>query len=121
VPRAATPEHRVGTDAEFLARNINLDTVVTAGNIARLDAAEMLATFMVDGMPDADLFFSRTTREIGSLLTGRKDCTIRVYGEMVDVLWKNGQHAAAIRLEMFWNKLATTHDFALLCMPWAFL
>ena len=34
---------------------------------------------------------------------------------MVDVLWKAGQHVAAIRLEMLWNKLAMTHDFALLC------
>ena len=34
---------------------------------------------------------------------------------MVDVLWKQGQEAAAIRLEMLWNKLAMTHDFSLLC------
>ena len=46
---------------------------------------------------------------------GRQDCTIRAYGEMVDVLWKAGQDVAAIRLEMLWNKLAMTHDFSLLC------
>jgi hypothetical protein len=46
---------------------------------------------------------------------GRKDCVIRAYGEMVDVLWQAGQTAAAIRLEMLWNQLAQTHSFALLC------
>jgi hypothetical protein len=34
------------------------------------------------------------------------------YGEMVDVLWKAGQDAAAIRVELLWNTLATTHDFS---------
>ena len=34
------------------------------------------------------------------------------YGEMVEVLWKAGQDAAAIRVELLWNKLATTHDFS---------
>jgi hypothetical protein len=34
---------------------------------------------------------------------------------MVDVLWKGGQTAAAIRLEMLWNQLAQTHAFSLLC------
>jgi hypothetical protein len=34
---------------------------------------------------------------------------------MVDVLWRDGQSVAAIRLEMLWNRLAMTHDFSLLC------
>ena len=46
---------------------------------------------------------------------GRKDCVIRAYGEMVDVLWKDGKEAAAIRLEMLWNQLANTRKFSLLC------
>jgi hypothetical protein len=40
---------------------------------------------------------------------------MRAYGELVDVLWKAGQDAAAIRVELLWNKLAATHDFSLLC------
>jgi hypothetical protein len=34
---------------------------------------------------------------------------------MVDVLWKQGRTVAATRLEMLWNDLARSHDFALLC------
>jgi hypothetical protein len=40
---------------------------------------------------------------------------IRAYGEMVDVLWKDGKPDAAIRLEMLWNRLAAKYGFALLC------
>jgi hypothetical protein len=53
---------------------------------------------------------------IGSLLQGRSERTlVRAYGEMVDVLWKDGREDAAIQLELLWNSLAGRYGFALLC------
>ena len=53
---------------------------------------------------------------IEQTLFGRpKEQTIRAYGEMVDVLWKQGLSKAAIELEILWNKLALKHSFSLLC------
>ncbi len=50
------------------------------------------------------------------MLEGSEDrVQIRAYGEMVDVLWKQGKADAAIRLEMLWNMLAQRYGFALLC------
>jgi hypothetical protein len=40
---------------------------------------------------------------------------VRAYGEMVDLLWKQGAAAAAIRLEVLWNQLAESRAFSLLC------
>ena len=111
----ATPEHRTGILAELRARHFDLDGMQATGDLLILDAAEMLATFMVDGMPNADRFHTSATRAIERVCHDRKDCTIRAYGELVDILWKAGQDIAAIRLEMLWNKLAMTHDFSLLC------
>jgi hypothetical protein len=34
---------------------------------------------------------------------------------MVAVLWAQGKHRAAIRLEELWNALAQRRDFSLLC------
>jgi hypothetical protein len=34
---------------------------------------------------------------------------------MVDVLWKDGQRDAAIRLEVLWNQLSAPEAFALMC------
>jgi hypothetical protein len=45
----------------------------------------------------------------------RSDCTVRIFGQMVDVLWQRGEHHAAIRLEVLWNELAHTQAFSLLC------
>ena len=46
---------------------------------------------------------------------GRSDCTVRIFGQMVDVLWQQEEHDAAIRLEMLWNQLAQTKSYSLLC------
>jgi hypothetical protein len=36
-------------------------------------------------------------------------------GQMVDILWREGERDAAIRLEVLWNQLAQTKAFSLLC------
>src|ERR1700682_2458530 len=110
----ATPEHCAGIVAQLRIRHFDVDRMQTAGDLVLVDAGQMLATFMIDGMPDADLFFASATSAIERVCRGREDRTIRAYGEMVDVLWKTAP-MAAIRLEMLWNKLAMTRDFALLC------
>ena len=40
---------------------------------------------------------------------------MRAYGEMVGILWKARQFAAAIRLEQLWNKLLEQSSFSLYC------
>jgi hypothetical protein len=111
----ATPTHRDALLAELRERHLDVDKFQASGDLLILDARTILAAFMVDGMPDATLFKTHVPAAIAQLCAGRKDCTIRAYGEMVDVLWQDGMTAAAIRLEMFWNQLAMTHDFSLLC------
>ncbi len=111
----ATPEHCTGIAAELRARRLDVEALQAAGDLLLLDAAETLASFMVDGMLDAGLFASNLSGAIGRVTRQRPDCSIRAYGDMVDVLWKAGQEVAAIRLEMLWNKLVASHDFRLLC------
>jgi hypothetical protein len=111
----ATPEHREGILAALRARHVDGDAAQEAGDLLMLDASETLRHIMRDGMPDASLFKNVATTAITRLCRGRKDCTIRAYGELVDVLWKAEQESAAIRLEMLWNALAATNEFSLLC------
>jgi hypothetical protein len=111
----ATPEHRDALEIALRARGTDVDALKDAGNLALLDAREALAGFMVDGMPDAAKFRQMAGRVLDELCQGRSDCTVRAYGEMVNVLWKDGLSAAAIRLETLWNELANSHDFKLLC------
>lgn len=41
--------------------------------------------------------------------------TLRIYGEVVDLLCKEGNHNAAVRLEALWNSMLTTLPVATLC------
>jgi hypothetical protein len=111
----ATPEHLLLFEALLDARGFDLERLKAQDDLIVADATSQLSTFMVDGMPDARLFRASTIPLIERACRGRQDCVIRVYGEMVDVLWRAGQAVAATRLEMLWNELAVSHDFALLC------
>jgi hypothetical protein len=111
----ATPEHGDGVVAELRARHFDTDKMQAAGDLLVLDAREVLSTFMEDGHPDSVRFNVSVPEAIARLLAGRPNRTVRAYGEMVDLLWKDGLTTAAVRLEMLWNQLARTHDFSLLC------
>ena len=79
-----------------------------------LDAHETLATFMVDGQPDEQRF----TTVIGGLLHQISDAgarPVRAFGEMVAVLYAQGNPEAALRLEHLWEGLATRGHLSLLC------
>ena len=111
----ATPAHLESIKGVLTARYFDVGRLEAAGDLIMVDAEATLAQFMVDGMPDASRFRNAVTPLIERACRGRKDCVIRAYGEMVDVLWKAGHTVAAVRLETLWNQLAQSHAFALLC------
>jgi hypothetical protein len=111
----ASAAQRGGMLGQLNARMIHVDHARRTGDLLVLDADEMLALFMVDGMPDPDLFETNIGRFIDQVLQGRPGSTLRAYGGMVDILWKQGHSDAAIRLEILWNGLATRFGLALLC------
>jgi hypothetical protein len=111
-----TPPHRDGILAELESRVINVRNALRLGHLVVLDAHETLDRFMVGETPDPVAFESHIGAALGNLQAQYPAGTlVRAYGEMVDVLWKDGRRDAAIRLEILWNELASRHGFALLC------
>ncbi|HET7696665.1 MAG TPA: MEDS domain-containing protein [Vicinamibacterales bacterium] len=111
----ATPEHRMTLEAVLASYCFDVPGLESGGDLIMLDAAQLLSQFMVGDMPDASRFRDAVIPLIERASRGRPGCVVRAYGEMVDVLWKAGHTAAAVRLETMWNQLARTHTFALLC------
>lgn len=111
----ATSVHSAGIVSVLESRSFDVQRLQENGDLFLLDADMVLSRIMVDGMPSGKRFNSTLIPEIEKACRGRTDCTIRAYGEMVDVLWKAGHTVAATRLEMLWNELAATHDFSLVC------
>jgi hypothetical protein len=111
----ATADHAKAIEARLCTRPIDCAKARRQGQLIFLDAEETLDLFMVGDQPNADFFEANVGRLIKQASNGDRHTTIRAYGEMVDVLWKQGRSQAAINVEILWNKLATRFNFALLC------
>jgi hypothetical protein len=107
--------HAKAVSEQLVAMAFDVDKLTTNGNLLVLDARETLDGFMVDGLPNAGLFEGAMNPILDKVSGPRRDRVIRAYGEMVDLLWKDGMEAAAVRLEMLWNQLANSRKFSLLC------
>ena len=75
------------------------------------DADEALEVFLRGGMPQAPLF----TAMVNETLAQQGHGSVRLYGEMVAVLWRDGAITAALELERLWNAYLAAHPLPLLC------
>jgi hypothetical protein len=94
--------------------DLDVESYRKSGQLSLQDAEAMLSRFLRAGMPEWTDF----KRVVGPVLDRAQafgQGAPRAYGEMVNVLWKNGQEAAAIRLEEYWNDLARLYPFSLFC------
>ncbi|MDB6169281.1 MAG: putative two-component sensor histidine kinase protein [Verrucomicrobia bacterium] len=108
----ASPAHRQALENGLRARGIDLAAAKTSGQYAAFDAEETLALFMVNGEPDR----SRFNESVGKLVwRARGTRRLRAFGEMVALLWEQGNRRAAIQLEELWNELGGQCDFSLYC------
>jgi hypothetical protein len=111
----ATPAHTGAIERLLEDRFIDVPRARRTGDLVVLDAEDTLGTFMISGRPDAELFEFHVGSILEQVLRGRRHAQVRAYGEMVDVLWKQGLADAAVELEILWNKLALKYAFSLLC------
>jgi DcmR-like sensory protein len=110
----STPEHR-GTLARCLTQERGYSKAVLEGRLVFLDAEATLGRFMVRGVPDPELFASVVGEALQGVQARAVHTGVRAYGEMVGLLWKAGEYAAAVRLEELWNELLKSKDVTLFC------
>ena len=101
--------------AEHLASRRDAPAVDAASRITFVEAETAMRGFMDGNMPDPVRFKQSFSRLIAQVRQGRKDATIWIFGEMVDVLCREGNHAGAIRLEGLWNDRVGADRVAVLC------
>jgi signal transduction histidine kinase/ActR/RegA family two-component response regulator len=109
----ATEPHRHGLDELLQANGLDVAGARGRGCYVSLDAADTLAKFMVDGAPDPERFNEVIGGVIAGVTNGRSRTS--AFGEMVALLWAEGNFTAAIRLEELWNELQKQHSFSLFC------
>jgi PAS domain S-box-containing protein len=112
-----TKPHRDSLAKRLTVRGLDIGRAAEQGRYISLDAAETLAKVMVNGWPEAALFFEVMSNVMTAATAAAEGEQSRVvaFGEMVALLWEQGQPEAALRLEELWNDLARAHSFSLRC------
>ncbi len=109
----ATKEHTANLNERLQAHGTDVQAAMASGRYISLDAEVTLSSLMVDGALDPGRFFE----VIGSIIPRATSGInrVRIFGEMVALLWKDGDSAGAIRLEELWNELSKQYSFSLFC------
>jgi len=109
-----TPSHRQALLQQLKAEGVDVDGLQRAGQLLLLDAEELLASFMLGRMPDATLFSMSLGEGLARMRPSGGNRKVRVFGEMVDLLWKSNQ-PAAICLEQLWSDVIEGSGLSLFC------
>ncbi len=109
----ATSMHRAAIELALASDGHDLEQLRKDALFHALDADETLDLFMVEDEPDPVAFIEI----LGNVLTHAESKAekVRVFGEMVSVLWSDGNPDGALKVEGLWNRLAMAHRFDLLC------
>jgi hypothetical protein len=113
----ATEDHRQQLAAVLATNDVDTAVLQEQGRLYLLDAHELLSRFMVDGFPDREKFSSVVGKLIAQarLSAWNVHRGVTAFGEMVAVLWEEGNRIAALQLESLWNDLLYESEFHLHC------
>jgi len=110
----ATAPHLAAVEERLDAMGVGVEDVKAWGQLRVLEASELLSGFTVRGRPDQKLFKSLIEPVIRKARRASRPGAVRVYGEMVNLLWRRNVAAAAC-LEGLWNEVVHDHSISLLC------
>jgi DcmR-like sensory protein len=111
-----TEAHRYAIK-RYLEADGNVEALEAAGQLAFLDAAELMSTFMVDGILYPTLFKAGIRQLIERVRHSEQADSkreVRLFGEMVSLLWPDNI-AAAERLEALGNEVVKEYSIPVLC------
>jgi hypothetical protein len=97
------------------AEGVDVNAAQNRGQLTIVDADELLPTFMRDAMPDAPVFLGLAGEVIAKARGEAAYPRVRWWGEMVNVLWEQGNIAASMSLEDQFDRLAKHHEIAIFC------
>jgi CheY-like chemotaxis protein len=111
----ATRPHAETIRRALAARGLDAPALEAGDRLRFVDAEETLAELLVNGAVHPARF-----QQIGRAALARASAAapagrVRVFGEMVDLLWRRGDLAGAARLEALWADLQAGARMSLLC------
>jgi MEDS: MEthanogen/methylotroph, DcmR Sensory domain len=109
----STWEHKLAFGRRLAQAGIDLAAARAAGIYTELDAAETIGRFVIGDRADAASFWAEITPAIRR--AAGLGQPVRIFGEMVSLLWDTGLVSTAVEVEAMWNELGVQFPFALVC------
>ena len=109
----ATPDHRRFFERYLADAGVDVAAASARGAYLALDASETISGFMVADRPDPAGFWQAISPMLQQAAKAGRP--VRVFGEMVSLLWDASLIDAAIEVEAMWNELGAQYQFSLLC------
>ena len=111
-----TAAHRDSITLRLVAEGYNVENLQRSGRLICIVAEDLLAGFLRDGVPDEEIFSAVIEELITSCRASTRSSTgqVRVFGEMVSLLW-NSNLRATISLEEMWNRIIDRNSVSLMC------
>jgi len=108
-------QHREPIRARLEREGFDLESLESTGQLVCASAEELIPTFLADGNIDEDRFKTIFGAMIAKAkMFNGKPRTVRVFGEMVDLLWQSNPRITQ-RIEELWNEVIETYSVPLLC------
>lgn len=108
-----TRAHLDALEERLRTAGLSLSIARSRSRYIAVEAGEMLARIMAGAWPDEELF-TRTMEEL--LVRARIGAArVRVFAEMVSLLWARGYGAATVRLEELWQEICHRQPLTLYC------
>ncbi|MGI8445781.1 MAG: MEDS domain-containing protein [Streptosporangiaceae bacterium] len=109
----ASPARCAGFEGRLAACGVDVAAARREGTLVTLDATRLARRLTRAGRVDRAAFDAQIRPAI--LAAGEAPGPVRVYGEIVALLWAAGHVNAVLELEGFWNELGREIPFSLYC------
>ena len=111
----ATEPHWKNISARLRGKGFNLDVLFRQGQLTLLDADHTLPKFMRGNKPDANIFKPLARQTIHKARADGKYPRVRWWGEMVNVLYVDGNPGGSNYLEELFDEVASEENIAIFC------
>lgn len=98
----------------LVTQGVDVQSCKDQGKIKFFDAEFLLSSLWFDDGIDAEAFEKFVSDPLRVMKQKQKYDKIRIFSEMVNLLWQKGAYAEAMQLEDSWNALFKKFEFSLL-------
>jgi len=109
----ATNAHLNTLESRLASYGLDIEALISEREFIPFNVEEVLAEFVVDGLPDETLFKKAANKLFRE--AGYNERSLRLFGEGTAMLWHMGYPDGALKLENLWCEFHEQHPHTLFC------